>query len=61
MQGNNTLELNEATVTEAIEYYLNAKVFKGRVKVASVKPIAGGYGQGLSVTLTEPESNEVGA
>ena len=46
MQGNNTLELNEATVIEAIEYYLNAKVFKGRVKVASVKPIAGGLWAG---------------
>jgi hypothetical protein len=40
MQGNNTMELNEATMIEALQFWLDKKMFRGDAapKVTAVKP-----------------------
>ena len=42
MKGSNTLEFNEATIIEAIQYWLNSQFVEG--KAPTVKSVKGGSG-----------------
>lgn len=42
MKGNNTLELNEATMIEAVQYWLECQFAEGKAPI--VKSVTGGSG-----------------
>ena len=42
MKGSNTLELNEATMIEAVQFWLNSQFVEGKAPV--VKSVTGGTG-----------------
>lgn len=50
MKGQNTIELNQATVIEALNLWAE-KHFKEPVEIASVQPLSGTLGGGLRVVL----------
>ena len=57
MTGKNTLELNQATINEAIEFYLNERVFKEPVRVQTVTQ-KNAHNVTFTVELREPEDRE---
>ena len=59
MKGSNTLLLNQATVIEALQEYLD-KRYEPKVKVVSVnKDASQSYGDdSFKVLISEPEKNE---
>lgn len=56
MKGNNKLELNEATMIDAIQEYLNKRMTIHAPKVTSVKSSKEGLSDGFTVTVEERSS-----
>jgi len=55
MKGNNTLELNEATMIVAVQEYLNKRITVETPIVKSVKRSGKAYENGFTVELAEGE------
>lgn len=58
MIGNNTIEMNQATLNAAVEHYLNTCVFKEAVTVMSVSAKSNGYSPMFEVKI-EPKVKEI--
>ena len=59
MNGSNTLELNRATMNEAIQYWLNATQMKARVEVSEVTFQSSGNGKFYVAFKPEDKAEEV--
>ena len=58
MKGNNTLELNEATMIDAIQYWLDAQFVQGKAPVVkSVKGGTGTYDNTFKVAVEETKQD----
>ena len=58
MKGTNELRLNEATMVEALQYWLNAQMAAGMAPAVTGCSVERGTGSGLEfiVRLTDPEA-----
>lgn len=51
MKGNNKLILNEATMIEAVQFWLDSKMVHKAPKVTNVKHIGSGYDNSFEICL----------